>query len=128
MFKPFADYILVKPLQRKQSDTIEVVSHEKYSRGLVVACGPGERLKNSLGEETGAIRKMQVKPGDWITYVDLDHIYPKHFDNGTEYRVLQDKDVTFISDREFVDAHHSLSDAEIDRLLAEHNKPLELAA
>lgn len=130
MFKPLGDYILVKPLKRLQSKVVEVVSHEKYSRGLVVAVGPGERLKrkSGYGLETGAIRPMQVKVGDWITYVDLDHIYPKHFEGGVEYRVLQDKDVTFISDRDYVDAHHELSDADIDKLIAEHNKPLEIAA
>jgi co-chaperonin GroES (HSP10) len=128
LFKPTQDYILIKPLKRLQSRVLEVVSNEKYSRGLVVACGPGERLKrkDGYGLETGAIRPMQVKVGDWITYVDLDHIYPTYFERGEEYRVLQDKDVCFISDREFVDAHHSLSDAEVDRLLAEHNQPLEL--
>lgn len=126
MFKPLEDYILVKPIERKKSAVLEVVSYEKYNRGLVVAVGPGERIKNKRGEETGARRRMQLKPGDFVTYVDLDHIYPKHFDGGVEYRVLQDKDVTFVSEREFIDQHNSLSDEEIDRLIAAHNGPLEL--
>jgi co-chaperonin GroES (HSP10) len=125
MFKPTQDYILVKPIERKKSHVVEVVSYEKYNRGMVVAVGPGERMKRN-GEETGAIREMCVKPGDFVTYVDLDHIYPKYFEAGVEYRILQDKDVCFISDREFIDQHNQLSDEEIDRLLAEHNKPLEI--
>jgi co-chaperonin GroES (HSP10) len=77
MFKPTQDYILVKPIERKKSHVVEVVSYEKYNRGMVVAVGPGERMKRN-GEETGAIREMCVKPGDFVTYVDLDHIYPKY--------------------------------------------------
>lgn len=137
MFKPLSDYILVKPLKRQQSKTLEVVSREKYSRGLVVAVGPGERNhrriiegQTDLGtrvrkEEKPGVRPMQVKVGDWITYVDLDY-YGKYHENGTDYVIAQEKDVTFISDREFIDQHHSLTDAEVDRLIAEHNKPLEL--
>ena len=125
-FKCFSDYILLRPIERKKSSVLEVISYEKYNRGMVVAVGPGERIKNPKGEETGAIRPMVLKPGDFVTYVDLDHIYPKHFDNGVEYRVLQDKDITFISEREFIDQHNQLSDEEIDRLIAEHNKPLEI--
>ncbi len=128
MFKPLFDQILVKPLDRKQSDTLVVISNEKYNRGLIVACGPGERIKNKRGEETGAIREMQVHPGDWITYVDLDHIYKVYFENGIEYRILQDKDVTFVSERSFIDAHNSLSDAEIDNLISFHNSARELRA
>jgi co-chaperonin GroES (HSP10) len=126
MFKPTSDYILVKPVERRQSTTLEVISDEKYNRGMVVAVGPGERIKNRRGEETGHIRPMVLKPGDFITYVDLDHIYPKYFEGKDEYRVLQDKDVTFVSDRDFVDQHNQLSDEEIDRLIAEHNRPLEV--
>ena len=137
MFKPLSDYVLIKPLKRRQSSTLEVVSREKFSRGLIVACGPGERLhrrivegKTELGErvrkeEKPGIRPMQVKPGDWVTYVDLDY-YAKYHEDGIDYVVAQEKDITFISDREFVDAHHMLSDAEVEDLLARHNAPLDL--
>ncbi len=137
MFKPLSDYILIKPLPRRQSATLEVVSKEKYSRGLVVAVGPGERNhrrivegKTDLGErvrkeEKPGLRPMQVKPGDWVTYVDLDY-YAKYHEDGIDYVIAQEKDVTFVSDREFVDAHHSLSDAEVERLVALHNQPLNL--
>lgn len=122
------DYILVKPIVRKKSDVIEVISNEKFNRGLVVAVGTGRRIRNSKGVWTGKVRPMQVKVGDWITYVDLDHIYPVYFEREEEFRILQEDDITFISDREFIDAHNSLSDAEIERLISEHNKPLEIAA
>ncbi len=114
----------MRPIKRLQSKTLEVVSYEKYSRGLVIAVGPGERLKRN-GEETGAIRPMQVKPGDFVTLENAGR-YPEYEENGTTYRVHQDKDVAFISDRAFIDQHNELSDEEIDRLLAEHNKPLEV--
>lgn len=137
MFIPLSDFILIRPLKRQQSRTLEVVSREKYSRGLVVACGPGERNhrriiegKTELGdrvrkEEKKGVRPMQVKVGDWVTYVDLDY-YSKYSENGVDYVVAQEKDVCFISDRDYVDAHHSLTDAEVDRLIALHNQPLEL--
>lgn len=137
MFKPLSDFILIKPLPRQQSQTLEVISKEKYSRGLVVAVGPGERNhrrviegQTELGtrvrkDEKPGIRPMQVKVGDWITYVDLDY-YVKYSEAGVDYIIAQEKDVTFISDREFIDQHNSLSDAEVEVLIAAHNAPLEL--
>jgi co-chaperonin GroES (HSP10) len=103
VFRPLSDYILVRPIPRKQSDLLWVAP-EKFNRGVVLACGPGERLKKKNGEETGAIRQMEVKPGDFITYGDLDWIFPKFDEGGVEYRILQEKDVTFISEQPFEQA------------------------
>ena len=135
MFKPLSDYILVKPVKRLQSRILDVVSKEKYSRGLVVAVGPGERIvkRHRLSQtdwevtETGAIRPMQVKPGDFITHETIGR-YGAYSEGGVDYVILQEKDVAFISERQFIDEHNLLSDAEIDMLIAAHNKPLELAA
>ncbi len=133
MFIPLQDFILVKPLKRQQSKVLEVVSHEKYTRGLVVAVGPGERMKKKYKEhgnrvrteETGLLRPMSVKVGDWVTLETIGR-YPDYFENGIAYKVHQDKDVAFISDREYIDAHNSLTDAEIDSLIALHNQPLHI--
>jgi co-chaperonin GroES (HSP10) len=125
VFKPTQDYLLVKPIERKQSQTLEVISSEKYSRGLVVAAGPGKERKNSRGELTGKRKQMDVKPGDFITYGDPLRGYdfwPKYEEDGILYRVLQQGDVCFISDRQYVDEHNSLTDAEIDTLIAKHNR------
>ena len=98
-FKPLHDHILVRPVERKQSDTLWTPI-EKFNRGTVVAVGPGERLKKKNGAESGTIRPIGVKVGDFITYGDLDWIFPKYIEDGIEYRILQDKDVTFIVDQE----------------------------
>lgn len=135
MFKPLSDYILVKPVKRLQSRILDVVSKEKYSRGLVVAVGPGERIvkRRRLSQtdwevtETGAIRPMQVKPGDFVTHENHGR-YGQYSEGGVDYWVMQEKDVAFISERQFIDEHNLLSDEDIDMLIAAHNKPLELAA
>lgn len=126
MFKPTQDFILVKPVKRRQSFTLEVISNEKYSRGLVIAVGPGERIMRN-GEETGAIRPMQVKPGDFVTLENAGR-YPLYVEDGVEYRVHQDKDVAFISERAFIDQHNELTDEQIELLLAKHREPMEIAA
>jgi co-chaperonin GroES (HSP10) len=89
------DYLLVLPEPRKQSDVIEVVSKERYNRGRVIAAGPGKRITNKRGEETGPIRPLDVRVGDFVTYTDLD-IFPKHWDGNTQYVVIQEADVCFI--------------------------------
>ena len=126
MFRPLRDQILVKPLHWRQSRTIEVISNDRYSRGIVIAVGPGEPLMRA-GKFTGRSRDMDVKPGDYIVY-GFDHIFPVYRENGIEYRILQDKDVCFISDPDFIDAHSELSDAQIDAMIRAHNRTLEIAA
>ena len=132
-FIPASDYILVKPIKRRQSHVIEVISNEKYSRGLVVAVGPGERIvkRRRLSQtdwevtETGAIRPMQVKPGDFITHETIGR-YGAYSEGGVDYVILQEKDVAFISERQFIDEHNLLSDEDIDRLIAAHNHTVEI--
>lgn len=120
MFAPRQDYILVKPIERKQSDLLWVTP-EKYSRGLVVAVGPGKWLKRKNGSESGYFQTLTVKPGDFITYGDLDWIFPKYEEKGITYRILQEADVTFIGTREQIDEFGTLNDAAIQALIALHN-------
>lgn len=143
MFRPFQDYILVKTIKRKQSETLKVISHEKHGRGVIIAAGPGERVtkkyeesKSREGgvrirtEETGQIHPMDVKPGDFIVYGDgtLDYMYPKHFEDGEEYRILQQKDVCFVTTRDEVDPDNQFTDEQIAHLIALHNKTLKIHA
>lgn len=128
-FRPLRDQILVKPIPWRQSRTIEVISNDRYSRAIVIAVGPGEPLKDKHGR-IKRLRPMEVKPGDYIVY-GFDHIFPRYDEDGIEYRILQDKDVCFISDPDFIDAHSSLTDGEIDNLIALHkfaHRGIELAA
>lgn len=129
MFIPLQDYILVKPIERRLSKTLQVIHSEKYSRGMIVAVGPGERLKNSHGQETYRRRPMLVNPGDFVTLETIGR-YPQIILDGQKLVVHQDKDVAFISEREYIDQHNAMTDAEIDELIATHKAPrvLELAA
>lgn len=127
-FRPLRDQILVKPLPWRQSAVLEVVSHDRYSRGIVIACGPGEPLKDKHGR-IKRLREMELRPGDYIVY-GFDHIFPRYDEGGIEYRILQDKDVCFVSAPDHVDAHAGLSDEEIDALISLHrfaHRGLELA-
>lgn len=126
MFRPLRDQILVKPITRRQSSALEVISNERYSRAIVIAVGPGEPLKRN-GKFTGRLRDMDVKPGDYIVY-GFDHIFPVYREDGIEYRILQDKDVCFISDPEFIDAHSALTDTQIESMIRAHNPALQIAA
>ena len=94
MFMPRSDYILVRPIPEAQLSVIWTKPGE-YQRGEVVAVGPGKWLKRKNGNESGHFLKLTVKPGDLIAYA-LDWIYPKHVENGIEYRILQEADVCFI--------------------------------
>ncbi len=133
MFRPLQDFILIRPVKRLQSRILEVVSNEKYSRGLVVAVGPGERIVKRYSEggnrwrseETGARRAMVPQPGDFVTLENSGR-YPEIEIDGVRFRVHQDKDVAFISERAYIDQHNELSDAEIDALLAAHRPPAML--
>ena len=131
MFRPTQDYILVRPLKRVQSEIIDVISDEKYTRGLVVAVGPGKERRDKQGNWLGRRKQMDVKPGDWITYGDPLRgydLWPRYEEAGIEYRILQQGDICFISEQEFVDEHNSMSDTEIGALIERHNTPLEIAA
>ena len=99
-FRPLHDFILVRPIPRKQSDLLWVAP-EKFNRGVVVAVGPGKWLKRKNGSESGHFQCLTVKPGDHITYGDLDWIFPKFEENGVEYRICQEADVCFIAEQPF---------------------------
>lgn len=87
MLKPTQDYILVLPLERRQSDTIEVVSHEKQCRGEVIAVGPGKRIKDRL-------HPLDTQVGDIVGFGDGNFdFYPRYEENGVVYRLIQEADV-----------------------------------
>lgn len=113
LFRPRDDYILVRPIERHQSDILRVVTNEKYTQGTVVAVGPGKRSKK------GVIHPLTVKPGDFITYGDLNRgydFYPSYIEKGVVYRILQEADVCFIADPEAPE--HRLPPEEISKLVA----------
>lgn len=119
--KPTQDYILVQPVKRKQSDILEVISGEKYTQGTVIAVGPGKVDKK------GRLRSLTVKPGDFITYGDINRgydFYPKYEKDGVTYRILQEADICFIAEPEAPE--HNLPDAEIARLVQD-SRVLEVA-
>ncbi len=112
MLKPTQDYLLVRPIKRKQSDVLTVISNEKYTQGHVVAVGPGKV------DRKGRRWPLTVKPGDFITYGDISRgydFYPKYEEDGIEYRILQEADICFIADPE--NEAHSLPDVEIHQLV-----------
>ena len=97
MLKPRQDFILVLPLERRQSTVLAIVSHEKHCRGEVIAVGPGKTDKK------GHTWPLAVKPGDIVAFGNGDFdFYPKYFhekSDGTSdcYRIIQEADVAFIS-------------------------------
>jgi len=130
MFRPTQDYILIYPLKRRQSTTLEVVSHEAFHLGMIVAAGPGDYLKRKTIDKrilnTRVFIPCEVKPGDFIAYVDLGHMknyYTEYEEDGVRYIIAQEKDVVFVGERAEVDRFGELSDAEIARLCGLHNAP-----
>lgn len=123
MFRPCDDYILVYPIERKKSDVLHVISDEKYNRGLIVAVGPGKEYE---GPDGFYRVPLDVHPGEFMAYVDLDHIYPRYDEDGIEYRILQEADICFMSTREEIDAGHTLTDEKIRDLIERHNMPEKL--
>ena len=86
MLRPLRDKIVVKPLDRKQSETLAVVSSEKFNLGYVVATGPkvdsvkvGERVR--FGTDQG-----------YLTFPEWQAA------NGERFLVLSDADVCFVED------------------------------
>lgn len=113
-FKPRQDYILVKPVERKKSDVLQVVSHEKYTQGTIVAVGPGKPNKR------GRIQPLDAKVGDFITYGDLNRgydFYPKYEEDGVVYRILQEADIAFIAEPD--NPAHGFTDQEIAKLVTD---------
>lgn len=95
-FRPKDDYIVVRPVERRQSEVLHVISGEKYTQGVIEAVGPGKR--NKRGER----QALTVKPGDFVTYGDVNRgydFYPKYEEDGVSYRILQEADVCFVAER-----------------------------
>jgi hypothetical protein len=86
--RPLRDWICVRPLEYKHP--ILYVQGITLSRGIVVAVGPGRRMRRMVrylknperwtdgytyfadGAETGKIRPVQVKVGDCVEYSASD--------------------------------------------------------
>lgn len=120
-FKPTQDYLLVRPVERKQSEILQVVSSEKFTQGVVISVGPGKKNKK------GVLIPLIVKPGDFITYGDSNRgydFYPKYEESGKTYRILQENDVAFVADPDH--EAHGLPDPEIAKLVSD-SRALELA-
>lgn len=95
MLRPLRDQIVVKPLERKASDIIQVLHSEKPNLGIVMAVGPGLRNKK------GQLQPLDVKVNDTIRYGDttLNHLnYPQFWEGNQMYLVLQEADVCWVAE------------------------------
>ena len=61
------------------------------NRGTVVAVGPGRVSK------TGQRIPMSVNVGDVVRFSELE--YPRQQENGTDYVLISEMDITFIEDK-----------------------------
>lgn len=86
MLRPLRDRIVVKPLERKQSEVLFVVNAEKYNLGEVVATGP---------------KADSVKVGDRVRFgTDEGYLtFPELMENGERFLVLQEADVCFVEEK-----------------------------
>lgn len=128
-FRPREDYLLVRPLERKKSSILHVISRERFSRGFIVSVGPGRPVTKKFDGrivDTGRITPLVVKPGDFITFQGDYDLFPEYVEDGINYRILQEADITFLCDPEH--ASVNMSDEEVRALVEEAKKPLELAA
>lgn len=82
--RPLRDWICVRPLEYKHE--FLYVAGIKLSKGVVIAVGPGRRMRRKVrylknperysdgyryfedGPETGKVRPMQIKVGDCVEY------------------------------------------------------------
>lgn len=86
MLRPLRDRLLVRPLERKQSEVVLVVNAEKFNLGEVVSIGPkvdsvtvGDRIR--FGTDDG-----------YLTYPEWEAA------NGEKFLVLQEADVCFVEE------------------------------
>lgn len=74
------DRVLVKPIERKLSEIIEVKNTDKFSLGTVIACGP---------------EATDVKVGDTIRYGEFT--FPEWTGpNAVKYQILQEADIAAV--------------------------------
>lgn len=94
MLRPLRDQIVVKPLERKASEIIEVLHNEKPNLGIVMAVGPGLRNKK------GQIRPLDVQVNDTVRYGTAQEYlnYPEYWEGRQRYLVLQEADVCFVAE------------------------------
>jgi len=99
MIRPFADKILVKPIEREAKSTIPgFIYHEEYNTGVVVAVGPGKKIKE------GKYEPVHVKIGDKIRFGTMGKDEYLKFqpvmDNGEKFLIMSWQDVAFIEEQE----------------------------
>jgi len=99
MIRPFADKILVKPLEREDKSAIPgFVYTEEYNTGVVVAVGSGKKIKE------GKYDIMPVSVGDQIRFGTMGKDEYLKFqpvmDNGEKYLIMSWQDVAFIEEKE----------------------------
>lgn len=87
MFRPSADRILVKPIERVASDIILTVLDELPNLGEVVAVGPGKRDKK------GNLKPLDVKVGDTVRFGEFRDMFPTYYDGLQKYLIMQEADV-----------------------------------
>ena len=99
MIRPFADKILVRPIERKAKSAIPgFIYHEEYNTGEVVAVGPGKKIKE------GKYDIMPVSVGDRIRFgvMGKDEYlkFQPVMDNGEKFLLMSWQDVAFIEEQE----------------------------
>lgn len=94
-FRPREDRILIKPLERQDSQILHVVTSKRMYRGIVVATGPGRYVNR---ERTSAFIPLTVKVGDIVSYGETPVIFPEYEEDDTKYLILQEADVAFIEE------------------------------
>ena len=109
MIRPLRDQIIVKPLEWRPSAIIHIAGNKRAPlRGIVVAVGPGQRVKkywkNSQGQrhlmgETGQVIPTEVRPGDVVELggLELDGYKFQQVDiEGVQHLICQEQDVCFV--------------------------------
>ena len=79
MLTMLRDRILVKPIERKLSDIIEVRNTEKFNLGTVIAKGP---------------KANDVEVGQTVRYGEFT--FPEYREDGQKYQIIQEADVAAV--------------------------------
>lgn len=90
MLKPTQDYIVVKPHPRVQSDILQVISHEPFSLGTIVAVGPGKENKR------GVRMPLDAKVGEVVRFGEFKNMYPEYHEDGEKFLIIQEADIAGI--------------------------------